>query len=45
MYSPFLGKSGNEFNLLSVRGGFKRVFDFTFGVRLLLTVRVDASTQ
>ena len=35
MYSPFLGKSGDKL-LLRVRGGFKRVFDFTLGVRLFL---------
>ena len=34
MYSPFLGKSGDELRLLGVRGGFKRVFDFTLRVRL-----------
>ena len=37
MYSPFLGKLGNELCFLRARGGFKRVFDFTFRVRLLLT--------
>ena len=36
MYSPFLGKSGNELRLLRIGGGFKRVLDFTFGVRLFL---------
>ena len=36
MYSPFLGKSGDELHLLGLRSGFKRVFDFTLGVRLLL---------
>ena len=36
MYSPFLGKSGNKLNLLSTRGGFKRVLNFTLRVRLLL---------
>ena len=36
MYSPFLGKSGDELNLLRARGGFKRVFDFALRVRLLL---------
>ena len=36
MHSPFLGKSGNKLSLLRVRGGFKRVFDFAFGVGLLL---------
>ena len=36
MYSPFLGKLGDELRF-GVRSGFKRVFDFTLGVRLLLT--------
>ena len=36
MYSPFLGKLGNELYFLRVRGRFKRVLNFTFGVRLLL---------
>ena len=35
MYSPFLGKSGDKLYLLRIRGGFKRVFDFTLRVRLL----------
>ena len=35
MHSPFLGKSGDELHL-QIRGGFKRAFDFTLGVRLLL---------
>ena len=35
MYSPFLGKSGDEL-CLRARGGFERVFDFTLRVRLLL---------
>ena len=36
MYSPLLGKSGNELNLLTAGGGFKRVLNFTLRVRLLL---------
>ena len=36
MYSPFLGKSGDELRFIRVGSGFKRVFDFTLGVRLLL---------
>ena len=35
MHSPFLGKSGDKLNLLRARGGFKRVFNFALGVRLL----------
>ena len=35
MYSPFLGKSGDELRF-GVRSGFKRVFDFALGIRLLL---------
>ena len=35
MYSPFLGKLGDEL-LLRIRGGFKRVLDFTLRVGLLL---------
>ena len=36
MYSPFLGKSGDEFCLLRIGGRFKRVLNFTLRVRLLL---------
>ena len=36
MYSPFLGKSGDEIRFLRARGRFKRVLDFTLGIRLLL---------
>ena len=36
MYSPFLGKSGDELCFIRIGSGFKRVLDFTFGVRLLL---------
>ena len=39
MYSPFLGKSGDELCFLRARGRFKRVFDFAFRVRLLLATR------
>ena len=36
MYSPFLGKSGDELCFIRIGSGLKRVFDFTFGVRLFL---------
>ena len=36
MYSPFLGKPGDELRFIRVGSGFKRVFDFTLGVGLLL---------
>ena len=36
MYSPFLGKSGDELCFVRIGSRFKRVFDFTLGVGLLL---------
>ena len=36
MYSPFLGKSGDELRFIRIGSGFERVLDFTLGVRLFL---------